>query len=60
MIKVESMYATTFEELVKNTDGLINVLRAELKGFRIISVSHSNPNETHPKYSTLIVYEYNP
>lgn len=60
MIKVESIYATTLIELVQNMNSWIVQLEKDIPGFEVVSISHSNPSETHPKYSALIAYKIRP
>lgn len=57
MRKAEAVYASTMEELVSTINSWFSLLGDQLEGFEIISISHCHPNEQHPKYSALIVYE---
>lgn len=58
MRKAEAVYATTMEELINILNNWFKLLENDLKKFTLISVSHSHPTEKHPKYSALIVYEF--
>lgn len=57
MVKVEAIFSETLTELVQNINSWIQILSADLHGFKVISISHSNPNDQHPKYSAVITYE---
>ncbi|MBL8283260.1 MAG: hypothetical protein JNJ87_15865 [Acinetobacter junii] len=58
MRKAEAVYAETMEELINTLNSWFNLLGSDLKHFKLISVSHCHPTEQHPKYSALIVYEF--
>ena len=58
MRKAEAVYASTMEELVSMINSWFSLLGDQLKGFRVVSISHCHPTEQHPKYSALIVYEH--
>lgn len=58
MRKAEAVYATTMEELTSILNNWFNLLGNDLKHFKLISVGYSHPTEQHPKYSALIVYEF--